>query len=105
MKRKRLEAELKEATSQARAVMTTAEKESRELSAEERTKVQGHLDEAKTLKAQIDRIDGDAEMRKSIEALQPKDAAAAEPGADAPRENGKVLSLGQRSSSRRSSAR
>ncbi|HEY1106692.1 MAG TPA: hypothetical protein VGE78_11140, partial [Agromyces sp.] len=93
MKRTRLEAELKEATAQAKAVMNTAEKENRELTAEERTTVQGHLDEAKTLKAQIDRIDGDAEMRKTIDALQPKETSAATPGATA--EKGKVLSIGQ----------
>ncbi|HXO85941.1 MAG TPA: phage major capsid protein [Gemmatimonadales bacterium] len=92
-KKAKLESELKEATSQAKALMTTAEKENRELSAEERAKVQGHLDEAKTLKGQIERIDGDVEMRKQLDALQPKEPAAAAPGET--REHGKVLSLGQ----------
>jgi HK97 family phage major capsid protein len=93
MKRTRLKSEMDEAKAKAKAFMTAAENENnRELTPEERTKVQGHLDEAKTLKAQIDRIDGDAEMRKSIEALQVKDAEPSKPGATG--SNGKPVSLG-----------
>lgn len=89
-KRTKLEAELKEATRLAAEVMTTAEKAERELTAEERTKVQGHLDEAKTLKSQIERIDGDDQMRKTIAELQPTDAEATSPG----NENKRARTLG-----------
>lgn len=67
--RPKLVAELEEAKKKAADVMGTADKENRELTAEERTKVQEHLDEAKRVKARIDGIDGDEEMRKAIAAL------------------------------------
>jgi HK97 family phage major capsid protein len=92
-KRARLESEMKEATRKASEIMVAAEKAEQELSAEDRAKVQAHLDEGKTLKAQIDRLDGDAEMRKTIEALQVKDdQAAVAPGAG---EKRKAMTLGQ----------
>jgi HK97 family phage major capsid protein len=92
-KRAKLETEMKEALRLGKDVMTTAENESRELTAEERTKVEGHLAEAKTLKTQIDRIDGDDEMRKTIAALQPKDDKAAVAGES--HDKTKAITLGQ----------
>lgn len=77
MKRTKLQAELAEATRLAKVVMTTAETEKRELSAEERQGVQAHLDEAKRIKASIDQIDADVALREQIEAL----AAASAPQA------------------------
>lgn len=83
--RTNLEAELKEATRKAKEVMTTADKDNnRELTAEERKSVQAHLDEARRVKAQIDRIDGDEEMRKQIEALSAAKSVAS-PGETARR--------------------
>lgn len=79
-KRARLDAEMKEAATKAKAVMTTAEKETRELTAEERTAVQSHLDEAKRLKTQIEGLDADDEMRKQIEALTPTAETPTKPG-------------------------
>lgn len=92
-KRTRLVAEMKEAQAQAKAVMITAEKENRELTAEERTKVQGHLDEARTLKGQVDQIDGDADLRKQIEALTVGAAEEATKPGDS--RGGRILTLGQ----------
>lgn len=69
--RPKLVAELDEAKKKASKLMTDADAEQRELTAEERTKVQEHLDEAKRVKARIDGIDGDEEMRRQIEALNP----------------------------------
>lgn len=81
--RSQLETELKEATNKAKTVMTAAENEKRELTEEERKGVQSHLDEAKRIKASIDRIDGDEEMRKQIAALGAVAPTPAAPGADA----------------------
>lgn len=78
-KRARLESEMAEAVRKARAVMTTAENENRELTSEERAKVEEHLAESRTLKAQIDHIDADAIIRAEIEHLNPP-APATAPG-------------------------
>lgn len=67
--RPKLEAELAEAKKKGEAVMVAADNEKRELTAEERKQVQEHLDEGKRIKARIDQIDGDEEMRKQIAAL------------------------------------
>jgi HK97 family phage major capsid protein len=93
--RPKLVAELEEAKKQAAVVMTTAEKEERELTAEERKSVQQHLDEAKKIKARLDGIDGDAEMRRQIDALTAGADKTTRPGAEMERQTHRALSLGQ----------
>ena len=81
LKRTTLEAELQEAMTKARAVMTAADQEQRELTAEERASVQAHLDAGKRLKASIDELDADEAIRAQIQALSPVPAhSAATPG-------------------------
>ncbi|HAM57579.1 MAG TPA: phage major capsid protein [Candidatus Rokubacteria bacterium] len=91
--RTKLEAELQEAMVKARAVMTVADKENRELSAEERTSVQAHLDEGKRIKSSIDEMDADEAIRAQIEAMTPKPTDAKKPGAQ-PANRAAVLSIG-----------
>lgn len=94
-KRTRLDSEMKAAATKAKDVMTAAEKENRELSAEERKSVTEHLDEAKKLRAQITAIDVDLEMEKQIEALSAgAGAAPVAPGESRPAVDRR--SLGQR---------
>jgi HK97 family phage major capsid protein len=64
-----LTAEMDEAKAKAKAAMVAAEKENRELTAEERTEIQGHLDAAKAAKAKIDQRDTDEAMRAEIERM------------------------------------
>jgi HK97 family phage major capsid protein len=90
---KTLRDELAEAKAKAAAVFTTAEKEQRELTDEERASVQAHLDEAKAIKAKIDRASGDAEMRAQIEALTGGTQALAVQSSQPAR--GRLLSMGQ----------
>ncbi len=92
--RPKLVAELEEAKVKAKGVMETAEKENRELTKDERTKVQEHLDEAKRIDARIKSLDGDEEMRKQIEALGGgKEREAFAPGQSSEKE--KHLTVGQ----------
>ena len=65
-----LSSERDEALSKAHTFMAAAEKENRELTDEERNSVQSHLDAAKAIKARIDQLTGDDEMRAQIEAFQ-----------------------------------
>ncbi len=96
MKRTRLEAELNEATRQARAIMTAADNDKREMSAEERAKVQGHLDEARTLKSQIDSLHADEAMRAEIERFaQGAKQEAIKAGEAAPQRDGRRLTAGE----------
>lgn len=90
-KRAKLEAEKKEAVAKARTILGTAEKENREITAEERGKIDAHLNEAETLNAQIEQIDGDEALRRKMDALTPKETPAAAPGG----EPKKALTLGQ----------
>ncbi len=92
--RPQLVAELEQAKKNAQEVMTAAENENRELTAEERTKVQQHLDDAKRMKTRIDGINGDEELRKQIAALGGgKEREPFKPGESA--EKTKGLSVGQ----------
>jgi HK97 family phage major capsid protein len=92
-RRTNLKAEMNEATNKAKALMTAAEKENRELNAEERTQVQEHLTEARRLKASIEQIDGDEAIQKEINGLLAAGAAAAAGADDRGRQ--RILSLGQ----------
>lgn len=79
-KRAKLEAEKKEAVAKARVILGAAEKENREITAEERAKLDAHLNEAETLNAQVEQIDGEEALRRKMDALAPKDTPAAQPG-------------------------
>ena len=50
----------------ARAICDEADKAGRDFTAEERQKLEGHLSEAKGLKEQITKIEGDEELRKQF---------------------------------------
>ena len=83
-KRAQLQSEMKEAVRKAGELMSKAEKETRPLAEDERQAVNDHLAEAKVLKAQIEGIDADAELRESIKALNggqdPREQPAQAPG-------------------------
>jgi len=64
-----LTSERNEALAKAHTFMTAAEKDNRELSADERAQVQTHLDAAKAIKARIDALLGDDDLRSQIAAF------------------------------------
>lgn len=66
MNLKELQELLKRLLTEARDIAARAEKEDRDFTAEERTKVAGLLEDAKKVKADIKTLQGDEEMRKAI---------------------------------------
>lgn len=95
-KLKELQEQLKKSLTQARDICDLAEKESRDFTADERTKVAASLEEAKKVKNQIKELEGDEAMRKSvmdlgagIELAEQREKGKAVPA-------GKGASLGQR---------
>lgn len=92
--RPKLVAELEEAKSKATKIMTAAEQENRELTAEERKGVQAHLDEAKQIKLRIEGIDNDEAMRRAVDALGGGTEQPKKPGESIARETMKSLSIG-----------
>lgn len=93
-RRTQLTSELKEATKKAADMMAAADAEKRELAEEERGRIQSHLDEAKRLKVQIDRIDGDEDVRKQIAELSGGAERDYKAGEEEQARNGRRLSLG-----------
>jgi HK97 family phage major capsid protein len=66
MNAKDLRGKLETALRAASAICKTAEDAGREFSADERTQVQGYLEEAKGLKGQLRELEGDAEIRRMV---------------------------------------
>jgi HK97 family phage major capsid protein len=99
MKKNRLQftQEMDAAKAAAKTIMTSAEKEDRDITPEERTKIQGHLDNAKDLKAKIDGIDSDAALMSQIDSLTVSAGATPMVGVQPQVRhlNGQVKSLGQ----------
>ena len=58
-----------EAGRKAQEVMQASEAEGREMTPEERASIQSHLDEARAIKARIERVEGDASMLDEISRL------------------------------------
>lgn len=72
---KDLRAKIAAVSAKAMPLMETAEKESRELTAEERTAIEASLTEARELKAQLDALGADRDLREQIAALSAEDEA------------------------------
>jgi len=75
-KRKTLAGERKAALDKAQAFAQAAQAEDRELSAEERAQIDGHLTEARRIKDRIDALQGDDDIRAQLSQLNGEAAAA-----------------------------
>lgn len=95
--KKTLHTERDEATAKAKAFMTAAEKEARELTAEERDQVNAHLAEAKRCNDRISALMGDDDLREQLAQFQgqEQEREAQAIGDGEGRGRRRIVSLGQ----------
>lgn len=96
---RKYKAEQQQAANKARAIMAKAQEEQREWTAEERAEIEGHLAEARNLKAKIERAEADQDLAAELERMSGTTAATREADtarAEAPRgRRDEILSLGE----------